>query len=94
MRYESSVGFEQLDNFDEVIDVRSPAEFAMDHVPGAVNLPVLDNEERARVGTMYKQVSAFEARKVGAALVSRNVARHIEIHFAARDAHWKPLIYC
>ncbi len=94
MRYESSVGFEQLDNFDEVIDVRSPAEFAMDHVPGAVNLPVLDNEERARVGTMYKQVSAFEARKVGATLVSRNVARHIEIHFAARDARWRPLIYC
>ena len=94
MRYESSVALAQLDDFDEVVDVRSPAEFAIDHVPGAVNCPVLSNEERARVGTMYKQVSAFEARKMGAALVARNVARHIEIHFAVRDACWRPLIYC
>ena len=94
MRYESSVGLAQLDDFDEVIDVRSPAEFALDHVPGAVNCPVLSNEERARVGTVYKQVSAFEARKLGAALVAKNVARHLETHFATRDPGWKPLIYC
>jgi len=94
VRYENSVGLAQLDDFDEVVDVRSPAEFAIDHVPGAVNCPVLDNEERARVGTVYKQVSAFEARKIGAALVAKNVARHLETHFAARDQRWKPLIYC
>jgi tRNA 2-selenouridine synthase len=84
----------ELDDFDEVVDVRTPAEFAIDHLPGAVNCPVLDNEERARVGTIYKQVSPFEARKVGAALVSKNIARHLETHFAARDQGWKPLIYC
>jgi len=94
VRYESSVDLAQLDDFDEVVDVRSPAEFAIDHIPGAVNCPVLDNEERARVGTVYKQVSRFEARKIGAALVSKNVARHLEAHFAVRDQHWKPLIYC
>ena len=94
MRYESSVSLAQIDDFDEVVDVRSPAEFAIDHVPGAVNCPVLSNDERTRVGTVYKQISAFEARKIGAALVSKNVARHIEIHFAARDQRWKPLIYC
>ena len=94
MRYENSVGLAQLDDFDEVVDVRSPAEFAIDHVPGAVNCPVLSNEDRARVGTVYKQVSRFEARKIGAALVSKNVARHLETHFAWRDQHWKPLIYC
>jgi len=55
----------QLPDFDEVIDVRSPAEFAEDHLPGAINCPVLDDAERARVGTIYKQVSPFEARKVG-----------------------------
>ena len=60
--------------FDEIIDVRSPGEFLEDHVTGAVNLPVLDDEERIRVGTLYKQVSPFAARKVGAALVSRNIA--------------------
>jgi tRNA 2-selenouridine synthase len=84
----------ELDTFDEVVDVRSPAEFAIDHLPGAVNCPVLDNEERARVGTIYKQVSPFEARKVGAALVAKNIARHLDTHFATRDQRWKPLIYC
>ncbi len=85
---------EALAGFDAIIDVRSPAEYAEDHVPGAISAPVLDNEERARVGTMYKQVSPFDARKLGAALVSRNIARHIETLFASMPRHWKPLVYC
>jgi len=71
-----------LPAFDEIIDARSPGEFAEDHIPGAINLPVLDDAERERVGTLYKQVSSFEAKKVGAALVSRNIARHLETRFA------------
>lgn len=84
----------QLAEFDEVIDVRSEAEFEDDHIPGAVNCPVLDNAERARIGTLYKQVSAFDAKKLGAALVSRNIARHLEASFADRPRAWRPLIYC
>lgn len=84
----------QLPEFDEVIDVRTPAEFAEDHVPGAINCPVMDNEERARVGTLYKQVSAFEARKVGAAIAARHIAEHIETLFMDRPKKWRPLIYC
>lgn len=84
----------QLAQFDEVIDVRSEAEFAEDHVPGAVNCPVLHNTERARIGTIYKQVSAFDAKKIGAALVSRNIARHLEASFADRPRSWRPLVYC
>ncbi|MEM9846166.1 MAG: rhodanese-like domain-containing protein, partial [Pseudomonadota bacterium] len=80
--------------YDDVIDVRSPAEFAEDHVPGAINLPVLDNEERARVGTIYKQQSPFLARKIGAALVFRNAAEHIETVLAGHDGGWRPLVYC
>ncbi len=80
--------------FDSVIDVRSPAEFAEDHLPGAINLPVLDNEERARVGTIYKQQSPFLARKIGAALVFRNASAHIEGPLAAHDGGWRPLVYC
>ncbi|SNR78572.1 tRNA 2-selenouridine synthase [Puniceibacterium sediminis] len=80
--------------FDTVIDVRSPAEFAEDHVPGAINLPVLDNEERARVGTIYKQESPFLARKIGAALVFRNASAHIEGPLAQFDGAWRPLVYC
>lgn len=79
---------------DAVIDVRSPAEFAEDHVPGAINLPVLNNEERARVGTVYVQQSPFLARKIGAALVFRNAADHIEHRLSHHEGSWKPLVYC
>lgn len=81
-------------DFDQVIDVRAPAEFAEDHLPGAVNLPVLSDEERARVGTIYVQQSPFLARKIGAALVARNAARHIEGPLAELDGAWRPLVYC
>ncbi|MCC6008380.1 MAG: tRNA 2-selenouridine(34) synthase MnmH [Rhodobacteraceae bacterium] len=84
---------EALD-FDEIIDVRSPAEHAEDHLPGAISLPVLDNEERARVGRIYVQESPFRARKIGAALVARNVARHLEETLADRPGGWRPLVYC
>mgnify|MGYP003335530408 FL=1 len=84
----------ELDSFDCIIDVRSPAEFALDHIPGAVNYPVLDNEERAKIGTLYKQDSPFAAKKLGAALVSRNIANHLEKHFQEFPRTWRPLVYC
>ena len=80
--------------FDTVIDVRSPAEYAEDHVPGAISLPVLNNEERAEVGTIYVQESPFKARKLGAALVFRNAANHIEQSLSHHEGGWKPLVYC
>ena len=80
--------------FDDLIDVRSPAEFAEDHVPGAISLPVLSNEERARVGTIYVQQDRFLARKIGAALVSRNAANHLEGALAEKPGSWRPLVYC
>jgi tRNA 2-selenouridine synthase len=81
-------------SYDSVIDCRSPAEYAEDHIPGAVSAPVLDDAERAHVGTLYKQVSPFEAKKVGAALVAKNVARHVETLFAGKGRGWRPLVYC
>lgn len=80
--------------FDEIIDVRAPAEYAEDHIPGALSLPVLDDAERARVGTIYTHVSPFLARKIGAALVARNAARHLEAVLADRPGSWQPLVYC
>ena len=88
------VNVAQLADFDEIIDVRSESEFAEDHIPGAINCPVLNDGERARVGTIYKQVSAFDAKKLGAALVSRNIARHLDATFAQRPRTWRPLVYC
>jgi tRNA 2-selenouridine synthase len=98
MKYPAILSFPevlpQLDRFDAVIDVRSPAEFAEDHIPGAINCPVLDDEERKRVGTLYKQVNAFEAKKLGAALIARNISHYIESQFLAQGRDWKPLVYC
>lgn len=81
-------------SFDTIIDVRAPAEFAEDHMPGAISLPVLDDAERARVGTIYKQVSPFDARKIGAALVAKNAAVHLQGPLADKPGGWKPLVYC
>lgn len=83
-----------LAGFDAVIDVRSPGEFAEDHIPGAINLPVLDNQERAEVGTIYVQDSRFRARRIGAALIARNVARHLDSALADKPAAFRPLLYC
>ncbi|MBV2265176.1 MAG: tRNA 2-selenouridine(34) synthase MnmH, partial [Thauera sp.] len=70
------------------------AEFAEDHIPGAINLPVLDNDERIVVGTMYKQQSAFDARRLGGALVASNISRHMLAVLQDKPKNWRPLIYC
>ena len=84
----------QIDRFDAVIDARSEDEYALDHLPGAVNWPTLNNHERHAVGTLYKQVNPFEAKKRGAALAARNIASHIERELLDTPRNWKPLAYC
>lgn len=94
MKRENIVTIDSVDEYDEIIDVRSQSEFAIDRIPGALNHPVLDDEERARVGTLYKQVSPFDARKLGGVLTARNIASHIENNFSSRPREWRPLVYC
>jgi tRNA 2-selenouridine synthase len=84
----------RLGEFDAIVDVRSASEFAEDHLPGAINCPVLDDAERARVGTLHVQASPFEARRLGAALVARNIAALLEQRFADMPREWRPLVYC
>jgi tRNA 2-selenouridine synthase len=83
-----------LDDFDTIIDARSESEYALDHIPGAINCPVLNDEERILVGTTYKQVGSFEAKRIGAPLVARNISRYIDTLFADKPRDWKPLVYC
>jgi tRNA 2-selenouridine synthase len=83
-----------LSGFDAIIDARSPAEFAEDHLPGAINWPVLDDEQRRVVGTLYVQTSALEARKLGAAMAARNIADHLDRWIADKPRDWQPLVYC
>lgn len=84
----------RLSEFDTIIDARSEGEFDEDHLPGAVNWPTLNNEERIFIGTTYKQVNAFEAKKRGAAIAARNIAGHIDRHVIDKPKDWKPLAYC
>ncbi|HXF79805.1 MAG TPA: tRNA 2-selenouridine(34) synthase MnmH [Usitatibacter sp.] len=83
-----------LEAFDDILDARSPSEFAEDRLPGATSAPALDDAERALVGTLYKQHSAFEAKRAGAPLVAKNIARLIEERFADKPRGWRPLVYC
>jgi tRNA 2-selenouridine synthase len=85
---------DDLGEFTVLIDVRSPGEYALDHIPGAINCPVLDDDERRVVGTTDVQVSAFEARKIGGAMVARNIARHLDTLFHDKPKEWRPLLYC
>lgn len=85
---------QRLAEFSAIIDARSQSEFALDRLPGAVNWPSLNDAERASVGTEYKQVSPFAARKRGAMLVARNIASHIEREVLELPKDWRPLVYC
>ncbi len=84
----------QLSQFDSIIDVRSPSEFALDHLPGAVNCPVLDDEQRVEIGTMYQCVGPFDARRRAAAWVAANIAQHLRRCFPERPRAWTPVVYC
>ncbi|MEP7330139.1 MAG: tRNA 2-selenouridine(34) synthase MnmH [Betaproteobacteria bacterium] len=88
------VGVAALASHPDRIDVRSPAEFVADHIPGAINAPVLDDGQRAEVGTLHAQVSAFAAKQRGAALVARNIAHIIETQCAGKPKDWSPIVYC
>lgn len=84
----------RLPDFDSIIDARTEDEYAHDHIPGALNWPTLNNQERIDIGTMYKQVNPFEAKKRGAAMAARNIAAHIEREVVDKPKDWKPLVYC
>jgi tRNA 2-selenouridine synthase len=83
-----------LASADTIIDARSPAEFAIDHIPGSINCPVLSDDERRIVGTMYKQQGAFEARRTGGGMVAANLARHLASTFSDKPVSWRPIVYC
>jgi rhodanese-related sulfurtransferase len=77
-----------------IIDARTEDEFALDHLPGALNWPSLNNAQRIVIGTLYKQVGPFDAKKKGAAWVAANISNHIENHVLDLPKDWQPLVYC
>ena len=88
------INISDLSPEDEIIDVRSPNEYALDHIPNAVNLPVLNDDERKLVGWTYKNESSFKAKRIGASLVAKNIANHIELRLSEKSENWSPIIYC
>ncbi|MGI9338608.1 MAG: tRNA 2-selenouridine(34) synthase MnmH [Gammaproteobacteria bacterium] len=82
-----------FDNFDDIIDARSPAEYAADCIPGAVNIPALDNEQRRAIGILHKS-DPFAARLRGATMLAENIAVYLRAGFAEKPQHWRPLVYC
>jgi tRNA 2-selenouridine synthase len=90
----SITALNNLAEFDCLLDARTPAEFELDHLPLAENAPVLSNEQRIVIGTLYKQQSGFEAKRLGAAFVARNIGDLIEARFQNKPRDWSPLVYC
>ncbi len=80
--------------YDTIIDVRSPSEFDEDHIPGALNYPVLDDKERAKIGTIYKKRSPFEAKIIGSSLIAKNISEHLIQKLKNKNGAWRPLVYC
>ena len=79
--------------FNEILDVRTPDEYETDHIPSSINIPVLSNEERIIVGTLYAK-NQFEARKKGAALIAQNISKHLNEYFLFKPKEYSPLVYC
>ncbi|PPR11352.1 MAG: tRNA 2-selenouridine synthase [Alphaproteobacteria bacterium MarineAlpha11_Bin1] len=84
----------EFDHGEVIVDVRSPSEFKEDHIPGSINLPVLSDNEFKKVGTIYKEVSPFDASKIGAALVSKNISTHLGEYFYDKPQTTKFVFYC
>ena len=84
---------DEFSNYDLIIDARSPREFAEDHIPGALNLPVVANDEYAKVGTTHKD-DPHQAYLIGVRLSLRNISDHIAEHLAHCSENTRFLVYC
>jgi tRNA 2-selenouridine synthase len=84
---------ETLKGFDLIIDARSPREFEEDHVPGAINLPVVYDAEYAEVGTTHR-TDPMRAYQIGVAYSLRNIARHLDLPFFRTSKRATILVYC
>jgi tRNA 2-selenouridine synthase len=83
-----------LNIYDLIIDARSPREYAEDHIPGAVNMPVVNNEEYAEIGTLHR-TDTMAAYRIGVQYSLVNMARHIGEDIAPRFSdRARILVYC
>lgn len=74
------------------VDVRTPLEYAEDHIPGAINVPLLSNEERVEIGTLYKRSGSFAARNRGLELTAHRMPAMVAA--IAEAAAGRPILVC
>ena len=89
----SALGIKEFSTYALVIDARTAHEYREDHVPGAINLPVVDDAEFAEVGIAHAR-DPHAAYLVGAAYVAKNLATHIRDHISKCRAGDRILVYC
>lgn len=86
-------GMQDFKSYDLIIDARSPREYEEDHIPGAVNMPVVNNDEYAEVGTLHR-TDPMGAYQLGARYSLMNIARHIGQDLSTYHAKSRILVYC
>ena len=89
----SQIGVREFTSYALVIDARSPHEFAEDHIPGAINLPVVDDDEYAEVGTRHKS-DKHGAYLIGVEYSLRNIASQIKPLISRYAPSDRFLVYC
>jgi tRNA 2-selenouridine synthase len=76
------------------VDVRSPSEFSKAHIPGATNIPLFSDEERAEVGTTYKQKGRKAAVKLGLSMVGPKILKKAAAAEQIADAGRQLIVHC
>ena len=79
MLYINPEKFLSLSQSQAIIDVRSPSEFLQGHIPGAINIPLFDDEERKKVGTLYKQSGRQAAILTGLDFVGPKMSQFVKL---------------
>lgn len=84
---------ERFAQYDLIIDARSEREYAEDHIPGAINLPVATNDEYAEVGTLHR-TDKMRAYLIGVSYSLKNISRHLDTVIAGYPKNTRILVYC
>ena len=90
----NTIDYEQLEGDYVLVDVRSPKEYSEFTIPGAVNLPIFDDEERELIGTVYNHESIDKAKKMGVDFASKRLLLLYEEIKKLREEHDKIILFC
>lgn len=90
----NTIDYDKLEGDYVLVDMRSPKEYSEYTIPGAVNLPIFEDEERKHIGTVYTQESTDKAKKIGIEYASRKLPMLFEEISRLREKHDKVVLFC